>query len=118
MHSYCKDRSLPSDVTPFFFCINLNTAWSNLPYIQNSNGFSRCVEMCPPRSPDLSPCDCFLWGYGSRFCFRHGHSATDTFAKLQLAYGDSVFSRAQAFRFSVFCLCNLHLSLNPAMRKT
>ncbi|KAJ8935747.1 hypothetical protein NQ318_000573, partial [Aromia moschata] len=33
------------------------------------------------------------------FCFRLGHSATDTFAKLQHAYGDSVFSRAQVFRW-------------------
>ncbi|KAJ8960865.1 hypothetical protein NQ318_020164 [Aromia moschata] len=30
-----------------------------------------------------------------RFCFRLGHSATDTFPRLQHAYGNSVFSRAQ-----------------------
>ncbi|KAJ8943951.1 hypothetical protein NQ318_013531 [Aromia moschata] len=30
-----------------------------------------------------------------RFCFRFGHSATDTFAKLQHAYRDSIFSRIQ-----------------------
>ncbi|KAJ8955044.1 hypothetical protein NQ318_000476 [Aromia moschata] len=30
-----------------------------------------------------------------RFCFRLGHSATDTFAKLQHVYEDNVFSRAQ-----------------------
>ncbi|KAJ8949483.1 hypothetical protein NQ318_005950 [Aromia moschata] len=30
-----------------------------------------------------------------RFCFRLEHSATDTFSKLQHAYGDSVFSIAQ-----------------------
>ncbi|KAJ8936284.1 hypothetical protein NQ318_004739 [Aromia moschata] len=34
-----------------------------------------------------------------RFCFRLGHSATNTFAKLQHAYRDSVFSRAQVFRW-------------------
>ncbi|GFY25364.1 protein GVQW3 [Trichonephila clavipes] len=34
-----------------------------------------------------------------KFCFRLGHKATETFAKLQLAYGDSVLSRAQAFRW-------------------
>lgn len=34
-----------------------------------------------------------------RFCFRLGHSATETFAKLQQAYGDSVLSRAQVFRW-------------------
>ncbi|KAJ8944408.1 hypothetical protein NQ318_023181 [Aromia moschata] len=34
-----------------------------------------------------------------RFCFRLGHSATDTFAKLQHAYEDSVFSKAQVFRW-------------------
>ncbi|GFX41223.1 protein GVQW3 [Trichonephila clavipes] len=33
-----------------------------------------------------------------KFCFRLGHSATETFAKLQQAYGDSVLSRAQVFR--------------------
>ncbi|KAJ8948992.1 hypothetical protein NQ318_023016 [Aromia moschata] len=33
-----------------------------------------------------------------RFCFRLGHSATNTFRKLQHAYGDGVFSRAQVFR--------------------
>ncbi|GFX04214.1 HTH_48 domain-containing protein [Trichonephila clavipes] len=33
-----------------------------------------------------------------KFCFRLGHNATETFAKLQLAYGDSVLSRAQVFR--------------------
>ncbi|KAJ8951711.1 hypothetical protein NQ318_012561 [Aromia moschata] len=32
-----------------------------------------------------------------RFCFRLGHSARVTFAKLQHAYGASVFSRAQVF---------------------
>ncbi|GFX18950.1 protein GVQW3 [Trichonephila clavipes] len=31
-----------------------------------------------------------------KFCFRLGHNATETFAKLQQAYGDSVLSRAQA----------------------
>ncbi|GFV73661.1 putative transposase [Trichonephila clavipes] len=30
-----------------------------------------------------------------KFCFRLGHNATETFAKLQQAYGDSVLSRAQ-----------------------
>ncbi|MBZ5796149.1 hypothetical protein K8353_39195 [Burkholderia contaminans] len=34
-----------------------------------------------------------------RFCFRLGHSATDTFAKLQHAYGHSVFSRTQVSRW-------------------
>lgn len=33
------------------------------------------------------------------FCFRLGNSATETFAKLQQAYGDSVLSRAQVFRW-------------------
>ncbi|GFX44410.1 protein GVQW3 [Trichonephila clavipes] len=34
---------------------------------------------------------------------RLGHNATETFAKLQQAYGDSVLSRAQVFRwFKVF----------------
>ncbi|PRD34904.1 UNVERIFIED_CONTAM: hypothetical protein NCL1_13172 [Trichonephila clavipes] len=28
-----------------------------------------------------------------KFCFRLGHNATETFAKLQQAYGDSVLSR-------------------------
>ncbi|GFW48595.1 protein GVQW3 [Trichonephila clavipes] len=32
-----------------------------------------------------------------KFCFRLGHNATETFAKLQQAYGDSVLSRAQVF---------------------
>ncbi|GFY27081.1 uncharacterized protein TNCV_2067021 [Trichonephila clavipes] len=31
------------------------------------------------------------------FCFRLGHNATATIAKLQQAYGDSVLSRAQVF---------------------
>ncbi|GFY32510.1 HTH_48 domain-containing protein [Trichonephila clavipes] len=30
-----------------------------------------------------------------KFCFRLGHNATETFAKLQQAYEDSVLSRAQ-----------------------
>ncbi|GFX84297.1 protein GVQW3 [Trichonephila clavipes] len=34
-----------------------------------------------------------------KFCFRLGHNATETFAKLQQAYGDSVLSRAQIFRW-------------------
>ncbi|KAJ8932963.1 hypothetical protein NQ318_022964 [Aromia moschata] len=34
-----------------------------------------------------------------RYCQRLGHSATDNFVKLQHAYGDSVFSRAQDFRW-------------------
>ncbi|GFW02060.1 HTH_48 domain-containing protein [Trichonephila clavipes] len=34
-----------------------------------------------------------------KFCFRVGHNATETFAKLQQAYGDSVLSRAQIFRW-------------------
>ncbi|GFX97679.1 protein GVQW3 [Trichonephila clavipes] len=34
-----------------------------------------------------------------KFCFRLGHNATETFAKLQQAYGDSVLSRAQVFRW-------------------
>ncbi|GFV74566.1 putative mariner transposase [Trichonephila clavipes] len=32
-----------------------------------------------------------------KFCFRLRHNATETFAKLQQAYGDSVLSRAQVF---------------------
>ncbi|GFT80735.1 protein GVQW3 [Trichonephila clavipes] len=32
-------------------------------------------------------------------CFRLGHNAMETFAKLQQAYGDSVLSRAQVFRW-------------------
>jgi len=34
-----------------------------------------------------------------RFCFKLGHSATETFQKLQQAYGDSVLSRTQVFRW-------------------
>ncbi|GFU68090.1 uncharacterized protein TNCV_1708041 [Trichonephila clavipes] len=34
-----------------------------------------------------------------KFCFRLGHNATGIFAKLQQAYGDSVLSRAQDFRW-------------------
>ncbi|GFW83648.1 protein GVQW3 [Trichonephila clavipes] len=34
-----------------------------------------------------------------QFCFRLGHNATETFAKLQQAYGDSVLSRNQVFRW-------------------
>ncbi|XP_026811283.1 histone-lysine N-methyltransferase SETMAR-like [Rhopalosiphum maidis] len=34
-----------------------------------------------------------------RFCFKLGHSATETFQKLQQAFGDSVLSRAQIFRW-------------------
>ncbi|GFT52884.1 putative mariner transposase [Trichonephila clavipes] len=34
-----------------------------------------------------------------KFCFRLGHDATETFAKLQQAYGYSVLSRAQVFRW-------------------
>ncbi|GFX82161.1 protein GVQW3 [Trichonephila clavipes] len=34
-----------------------------------------------------------------KFCFRLGHNATETFAKLQQAYGDSVLSRAQVLRW-------------------
>ncbi|XP_015373628.1 PREDICTED: putative uncharacterized protein FLJ37770 [Diuraphis noxia] len=34
-----------------------------------------------------------------RFCFKLGHSATETFKKLQQAYGESVLSRAQVFRW-------------------
>ncbi|GFX89540.1 protein GVQW3 [Trichonephila clavipes] len=33
-----------------------------------------------------------------KFCFRLGHNATETFAKLQQAYADSVLSRAQVFQ--------------------
>ncbi|KAJ8948030.1 hypothetical protein NQ318_003363, partial [Aromia moschata] len=48
-------------------------------------------------APDLAT----LWrrDLEGRFCFRLGHSATDTFAKLQHAHGDSVFLRAQVFRW-------------------
>lgn len=34
-----------------------------------------------------------------RFCFRFGHIATETFQKLQTAYGESVFLRVQVFRW-------------------
>ncbi|GFT38701.1 protein GVQW3 [Trichonephila clavipes] len=34
-----------------------------------------------------------------KFCFRHEHNETETFVKLQKAYGDSVLSRAQVFRW-------------------
>ncbi|GFW67452.1 protein GVQW3 [Trichonephila clavipes] len=34
-----------------------------------------------------------------KFCFRLGHNVTETFAKLQQAYGNSVLSRAQVFRW-------------------
>ncbi|GFV53818.1 protein GVQW3 [Trichonephila clavipes] len=34
-----------------------------------------------------------------KLCFRLGHNATETFAKFQQAYGDSVLSRAQVFRW-------------------
>ncbi|GFU85024.1 protein GVQW3 [Trichonephila clavipes] len=34
-----------------------------------------------------------------KFCFRLGHNATETFAKLQQAYRDSVLSRAQVFQW-------------------
>lgn len=34
-----------------------------------------------------------------RFCFKLGHSATETFQKLQQAYGENVLSRAQVFRW-------------------
>ncbi|GFV13537.1 HTH_48 domain-containing protein [Trichonephila clavipes] len=34
-----------------------------------------------------------------KFCFRLGHNATETFAKLQQAYGNSVLSRARVFRW-------------------
>ncbi|GFT25173.1 protein GVQW3 [Trichonephila clavipes] len=34
-----------------------------------------------------------------KFCFRLGHNATETFEKLQQAYGDSVLSRVQVFRW-------------------
>ncbi|PRD36753.1 UNVERIFIED_CONTAM: hypothetical protein NCL1_07557 [Trichonephila clavipes] len=34
-----------------------------------------------------------------KFCFRLGHNATETFAKLQQSYRDSVLSRAQVFRW-------------------
>ncbi|GFX75139.1 protein GVQW3 [Trichonephila clavipes] len=34
-----------------------------------------------------------------KFCFRLGHNATETFAKLLQAYGDSVLTRAQVFRW-------------------
>ncbi|GFW54550.1 putative transposase [Trichonephila clavipes] len=36
-----------------------------------------------------------------KFCFRLGHNATETFAKLQQAYGDSVLSRARVFRITL-----------------
>ncbi|KAJ8947423.1 hypothetical protein NQ318_009629 [Aromia moschata] len=44
-------------------------------------------------APDLAT----LWGRDLEG--RFGHSATDTFAKLQHTYGYSVFSRAQVFRW-------------------
>ncbi|GFV81964.1 protein GVQW3 [Trichonephila clavipes] len=34
-----------------------------------------------------------------KFCFRLGHNTTETFAKLQQAYGDSVLSRVHVFRW-------------------
>ncbi|GFV08302.1 protein GVQW3 [Trichonephila clavipes] len=34
-----------------------------------------------------------------KFCFRLGHNATETFAKLQQSYGVSVLSRTQVFRW-------------------
>ncbi|GFT92134.1 protein GVQW3 [Trichonephila clavipes] len=34
-----------------------------------------------------------------KFCFRLGYNPTETFAKLQQAYGDSVLSRAPVFRW-------------------
>ncbi|GFW20059.1 hypothetical protein TNCV_867651 [Trichonephila clavipes] len=34
-----------------------------------------------------------------KFCFRLGHNATETFAKLQQSYGDSVLSKAQGTSF-------------------
>ncbi|GFW09666.1 HTH_48 domain-containing protein [Trichonephila clavipes] len=32
-----------------------------------------------------------------KFCFRLGHNETETFARLQQAYGNSVLSKAQVF---------------------
>ena len=37
--------------------------------------------------------------FAIRFCFRLEHSATEKFAKLRQAYGDSVLSRVQVFRW-------------------
>ncbi|GFU85095.1 protein GVQW3 [Trichonephila clavipes] len=34
-----------------------------------------------------------------KFCFRLGHNTTETFAKLQQTYGDSVLLRALVFRW-------------------
>ncbi|GFV76466.1 protein GVQW3 [Trichonephila clavipes] len=34
-----------------------------------------------------------------KFCFRLGHNTTESFPNLQHAYGDSVLSRAQVFRW-------------------
>ncbi|GFW22225.1 protein GVQW3 [Trichonephila clavipes] len=35
----------------------------------------------------------------TKFCFRLGHNATETFAKLQQTYGGSVLSRVLVFRW-------------------
>ena len=37
--------------------------------------------------------------FTTRFCFRLGHSATEKFAKLWQAYGDSILSRFQVFQW-------------------
>ncbi|GFX29481.1 protein GVQW3 [Trichonephila clavipes] len=50
-----------------------------------------------------------------KFCFRFGHNATETFAKLQQVYGDSVLSRAQVFRwFKAFSEGRESIEDNPS----
>ncbi|GFX58714.1 uncharacterized protein TNCV_804191 [Trichonephila clavipes] len=49
-----------------------------------------------------------------KFCFRLARNATETFAKLQQAYGDSVLSRAQVFRWFMAFLEESQLEMNLA----
>ncbi|GFV75464.1 HTH_48 domain-containing protein [Trichonephila clavipes] len=59
-----------------------------------------------------------------KFCFRLGHNATETFAKHQQAYQDSVLSRARVFRwFNAFSegresIEDEPLSRRPSVSKT
>ena len=53
-----------------------------------------------------------------RFCFRLGHSATETLAKLQQIYGESVLSRSQVFQwFKAFSKGRQSIEDEPQSRR-
>ncbi|KAJ8952006.1 hypothetical protein NQ318_023446 [Aromia moschata] len=86
---FCQTKARRRDVT-------ISDIVSNVMVMQLEIRVCKLSNETGNVAPDLATLKRELEG---RFCFRLGHSATDTFAKPQHAYGDSVFFKSSAFRW-------------------